>query len=797
MSSRHPDVVIVDHDLEALRTLVAPLRKEFELYLTVSPNDALAALARFPIRILVAGQTLFTGSGLELLLEARRRSSATIRVLLVTAAERRTIEPQLAAAELFYVLRAPCTSEQLREVLHAAMRATEVQTGSTTAEHVVLESEQAPAPDEAVGDGDPVTVLTTDVDLFEAIRTAVHGRHEVRLAGKLEDAARLAAAGCCAVLVTDVALTEAALRRMTAHLQAREPDLVTIAVGNREQGNALMGLLSKGSIHKFLLKPVTPGLARLALESATRQHHSAKAHRRAETHFELLRPPARVGTAPPEASATAETPKPERSPQVRKRVVAAAAAAVVLLGASGTAAWYFTHRPPAPDPRALAIAARLAAAHAATRDGHLLEPLPGSAYALYAEVLRLDPQNAAARTGIEQLANGFIAQAEGQLVEGNLDAAATSLAHAQQVSPQHSRLKFLNAQLAKERQEQLLLQARQSATAGNLQQAQELLQQAQQVETRSSEVTSAQQIIDSHARERQVVDWLNLARSRVAQNRLVLPDNDSAKYYLRSAQRLEPGNVAVQQGLRDLGDRVVSSADAAIEAQRFDVAREWVLQAQDLGVEKAEIDRLRARIASSVDLKSKNDLLALAVKRTEENRLLDPPQDSARFYLDKLAQVDPAFPGADRASQALGAKLVARAQGATASRQYDVATRMLLEARALGYTGADLAGAEAALRAAQAPLAPAPVPLPKQVKYVVPQYPAEALARGVEGWVDVSFALSGSGDVIDARVDDAKPVRQFDRAALVAVRQWKYAPSPDGADRVQRLKTRVQFKLQD
>ena len=130
------------------------------------------------------------------------------------------------------------------------MRATEVQTGSTTAEHVVLESEQAPAPDEAVGDGDPITVLTTDVDLFEAIRAAVHGRHEVRLAAKLEDAARLAAAGCCAVLVTDVALTEAALRRMTAHLQAREPALVTIAVGNREQGNALMGLLSKGSIHR-------------------------------------------------------------------------------------------------------------------------------------------------------------------------------------------------------------------------------------------------------------------------------------------------------------------------------------------------------------------------------------------------------------------------------------------------------------------------------------------------------------------------------------------------------------------
>ena len=58
-----------------------------------------------------------------------------------------------------------------------------------------------------------------------------------------------------------------------------------------------MGLLSAGTIHRFLLKPVTPGLARLALESATRQHASAKAHRRAETHFEL-RPttPAPSGT---------------------------------------------------------------------------------------------------------------------------------------------------------------------------------------------------------------------------------------------------------------------------------------------------------------------------------------------------------------------------------------------------------------------------------------------------------------------------------------------------------------------
>ena len=157
------------------------------------------------------------------------------------------------------------------------------------------------------------------------------------------------------------------------------------------------------------------------------------------------------------------------------------------------------------------------------------------------------------------------------------------------------------------------------------------------------------------------------------------------------------------------------------------------------------------------------------------------------------ARTIPSSPGADKAAQALGAKLVARAQGATATGQYDNAGRMLSEARAVGYVGADLGAAEAALRTAQAPAVAASPP--KQLKYVAPQYPQDAISRGVEGWVDVSFGVTASGGVVDVRVDDAKPRNQFDRAALAAVRQWKYEPSADGLDREQRLKTRVQFKL--
>lgn len=801
MSTRAPDVVIVDHDLEALRTLVAPLRDEFEFYLTISPNDALTALERQPIRALVAGQTLFTGTGIEVLAQARRRFPRTARVLIANAVERRAVEAEIAAAELFHTLKRPCTPEQLKEVLHAAARSARMTPDGATGEHVVLESPEEHPHAVSGTSGEPITVLTTDVDLFESIRTAVHGRHDVNLASKLEDAARLAASGQCAVLVTDLALTEAALRRITGHLHARENSLVTIAVGNREQGNALMGLLSNGKIHRFLLKPVTPGLARLAIESASRQHASQKAHHRAETHFELRPMPA---FAPVTSTAT---PQETFAPITRQRLPAGRIAgfAVAAIGVLGMAAglwWHFSHQEPPPDPRLIAIQTNLSAAQAALRSGHLVDPAAGSALALFSEVLKLDPQNAAATTGIDQIATHFIERAETNLVEGDLDAASAALDSARSLRPDHRRLRFLDAQLAKELQDHLVLQARESVTAGNLQQAQDLLQQAEQVDPgASSEVAAAQVSIDSRERTRQVGAWLDLARQRVAQGRLVAPPNDSAKYYLRSAQRVEPDNVAVQQGLRDLGDRTIAAADAAIAAQRLDIARGWSAQAEDLAVEKSEIDALKGRIAAATDQKSKSDLLALVIKRTEENRLLEPAQDSARFHLGRLLQIDPAFPGIDGAVQGLGATLVMNAHGATAQKQFDAATRMLAEARAIGYSGADLASAEAALRSAQAPTGNAgktPQEVaPKRTKYVAPEYPKEALSKGLEGWVDVSFSVTFSGDVADVRIEDARPRRQFDRAATSAVREWKFEPRADGAEYSQRLRTRVEFKLED
>lgn len=80
---------------------------------------------------------------------------------------------------------------------------------------------------------------------------------------------------------------------------------------------------------------------------------------------------------------------------------------------------------------------------------------------------------------------------------------------------------------------------------------------------------------------------------------------------------------------------------------------------------------------------------------------------------------------------------------------------------------------------------------------VDPEYPERARQQRIEGWVEVEFTISKVGTVIDARVARAKPPVVFDKAALQAVRRWKYNPVIKDGVAVARsgVRTVFDFKL--
>ncbi len=85
--------------------------------------------------------------------------------------------------------------------------------------------------------------------------------------------------------------------------------------------------------------------------------------------------------------------------------------------------------------------------------------------------------------------------------------------------------------------------------------------------------------------------------------------------------------------------------------------------------------------------------------------------------------------------------------------------------------------------------------MPRKIHDVAPTYPPIASSAHVEGVVIIEAVIAVDGTVRDARVLRSVPL--LDRAALDAVKQWRYAPTRLGGVAVPVIVTvTVQFRLQ-
>jgi TonB family protein len=88
-----------------------------------------------------------------------------------------------------------------------------------------------------------------------------------------------------------------------------------------------------------------------------------------------------------------------------------------------------------------------------------------------------------------------------------------------------------------------------------------------------------------------------------------------------------------------------------------------------------------------------------------------------------------------------------------------------------------------------------PVPPPKKVQDIRPEFPQEARAVDLSGIVIFELFLDDTGAVIDAR--PTRPIPMLDEAAMAAVKQWRFQPTiVDGRPVPARLTVTVNFTLQ-
>lgn len=478
----------------------------------------------------------------------------------------------------------------------------------------------------------PITVLTDDAALADAIHDAAAAAHPVAVASTLEEVTELAANGRCGILIIDQVSSPLTLRRTMQRLREAEPALVAIAVGCGNDQPGLISLLSAGVVDRLMLKPVTPSLAQIVLKSAVQQHKTllgpgtpvaplepqlpqqrepsmvlVEIQQHAANDLTAVRHPSPAEVVIPASLVAPATPAP---PTRRLDVPRPPWFAVVaaLLAVAGLAWWIAADRKPVIDAQAV-IATNLAAAQRAFRDGQTLEPRGHSAFDHYNTVLALDPSNAAARQGIDQIADRFAAQAGIAIARGHLAAAIVALESVRRVRPEHRQLAELQSQLnaAQEKLAATLPERVEPAPApakvapvSAAAKPQIDFEAQKRAMAQATEALKRDQAALANAQQRHAKDdLLQRVLLRTAENKLVDPADDSAKFHLQRLVQLDASFAGIPQGVAALGGRLTGNARLATAEKNFDVAATLLAQAREIGFSGADIDAAEAKLAAA------------------------------------------------------------------------------------------------------------------------------------------------------------------------------------------------------
>ena len=663
---------------------------------------------------------------------------------------------------------------------------------SATGTHAALSQPAARA------SGANIVALSADPMLIDLLREAVAGHHRVWRADDPTHAADLMVASGNAVLLIDAALADHNTKSLVTQVHKQFPDLAIIVAGRRDDEHELAPLVSEGAIFRFLHKPASAERIRNFVDATQRRTNGTDLtatlppkHKNA-----LFGGTAEVPALPPPIKLGVDDGFARRWGRRGFLLIAIALVAIgvaILQPWNRVASTDAPGRAAAPPADAAAEEARLQkmldAAGLALSQGALIEPPGQNALELYRAVLARDPGNDLARRGIDSVADELIVQAERALMEQDVTRLASVVDAVRAVRPDHARLPFFIGQLEQERAIQ--------GKSGQPVPAVDTMGRPIEAPAGTGELPSVR-----------VQAFVQLANERMRSNQLV--GKDGALGYVLSARRIAPADPGVVAAADALGSRFQGNVQRAIRDNRLDDANRWYQNAVELDMNRTQLANLRADIDAARIGNERADrarLLVLANQRIAQGRLLEPPGDSARHYMDLLRAADPNYEGLADTRALLASRALAESRAAVAAGNADRAELFARTAADAGAPEADVADVNTkimSLRVGRPAAASAtePTVLPesamRRTAFMAPAYPARARERGTEGWVDLEFTVSTDGTTRDAVVREAEPSGTFDRAALDAVKRWRYEPRVvDGNVVDQRVQARLRFRLSE
>jgi len=873
-------VLLLHSEQRTLDLLSTGFNDRYSVHCATSGIEALNTLGQTPIHVIICAQDLPGMSGLDALREARKRSPDMIGILLAGTDSSDGLEALVGEEEVFKIIRGEVNPDDLQTMVEAATRRVRMMAiaesaNDTTAsvdvsssghevptgEHIVMETaangsaivsdgtgtlpalkpERIQMSPDLRGRDIDVLVLSKDEEFLATIKESSLGLHDIHHAHTPTQAEEIVRKKKVGVLLTDAAMVGSNIEALTQRLRVSVPRLVAIVAGRRDDGELLMDLINRGQVYRFLLKPVSPGRVRLAIEASVKHHLDA-----ADSAF---RGKPRTASSPvvKPAPAPASTPSSPKKPAMTAKSQKATA--------NRTAKSAQPPQPQKPAPMRAPVRTKPLSGSVDLDDafddgGSFSETMTdiatsvgksisGASSSISSGARSVTQSSGKAMSGIgERLTKPiFLAAAAGLVVVaiaaawmlsggsdeilddgGRQPQAATTTPVVEEVEDVAIQDTALPAEDLPLVAGESLQQARNAREAGNI--VSPAGANAMEFYIAAREASLDDEVVAAE------LDALTEEVFGIAESALLANDTTEAARALRVIGMADPASPRLkfldvqlrQLQLRDFLDQ----ARVATREARFEDAGQLLVLAEPLaGANTTELDTLTEQLATArseqrAQVENERQIAAeqakarqaeadrvaaeaVAAKQAEAERVAAEAAAAEQAEADRIAAEAAAAEQAEADRVAAEAAAAEQAEADRVAAEQAEADRVAAEAAAAQQAEADrLAAAQAeAARLAAAKPAPVAISAVRRIHYVAPKYPRAAQRRDISGWVDLSFTVTTAGEVANVEISASEPATVFNAAATRAVEQWRFEPATeDGQPIEKRIAMRLSFNLE-
>ena len=283
-------LLFVDDEERVLRSLKSVFRRDYDVYVASSGDEALEILAQQQIDVIISDQRMPNMTGSELLAEVRKQYPTTMRLLLTGYVDKLAIIDTINEGEIFRYISKPWDIDDIQSAVAQAAEASEHQVpvelespAAPTVTQFPTQVAESPGAKSVAGKARPrektaFVLMDKDQKVRYSIRDISRRiGFSVYSASSYTQAVRMFAVrpdvGVAIISIeNNPQETLEALNLFKRH----RPDLSVIVLADHTDANVAIELINKGQVFRYLQKPVDSKEFECAVLSAIRRHKMLK-----------------------------------------------------------------------------------------------------------------------------------------------------------------------------------------------------------------------------------------------------------------------------------------------------------------------------------------------------------------------------------------------------------------------------------------------------------------------------------------------------------------------------------------